>query len=128
MTVTGRVFGTLPASDLARAKDFYAHNLGLKPAKETDEGLLYECADNTRIFLFPSTGRASGNHTQAMFEVENVEAEVAEMKAHGVVFEEYDKPDFKTENGVLTMPDGGQAAWFKDSEGNLLCIGHGIEM
>jgi catechol 2,3-dioxygenase-like lactoylglutathione lyase family enzyme len=121
MAVTGRVLGTLPASDLARAKDFYTQTLGLKPIRETDEGLIYECSDNTRILLFPSAGHASGDHTQAVFEVDDLDAQVADMKAHGVVFEEYDLPGMKTENGIVT--DGSiRSAFFKDSEGNLVCV------
>ena len=49
------------------------------------------------------------------------EAEVAELKAKGVVFEEYNFPGLKTVNGIATA-GGSKAAWFKDTEGNILCI------
>ncbi|MBB5869723.1 catechol 2,3-dioxygenase-like lactoylglutathione lyase family enzyme [Allocatelliglobosispora scoriae] len=127
MTVTGRVLGTLPASDLARAKDFYARNLGLKPVKETDAGLVFECGDNSRILLFPSTGRASGDHTQAVFEVADVSGEVATMKANGITFEEFDLPGMRTEDGVVTM-EGVESAFFHDSEGNLICISQHVDV
>lgn len=123
MTVSGRVLGTLPASDLHRALDFYALNLGLKPAQETDEGVVFECAENTRILLFPSSGKASGTHTQATFEVDDLDAEMARMRRNGVEFEDYDTPDFKSANGIVTNESGARSAFFKDSEGNLLCIG-----
>jgi hypothetical protein len=42
------------------------------------------------------------------------------MRGRGVGFEEYDTPETRTENGVARMPGGGEAAWFKDSEGNLV--------
>jgi catechol 2,3-dioxygenase-like lactoylglutathione lyase family enzyme len=127
MAVTGRVLGTLPASDLARAKDFYTQNLGLKPVSETEEGLIYECSDNSRILLFPSAGRASGDHTQAVFEVDDVAAQVADMRAHGVVFEEYDLPGMKTEDGIVTQ-GSTHIAFFKDSEGNLIGISEPMQM
>ena len=127
MTVTGRVLGTLPATDLARAKDFYARNLGLKPAKETDEGLVFECGNDSRILLFPSSGRASGDHTQAVFEVTNVASEVATMKANGVDFEEFDLPGMKTEGGIVTQNDV-KSAFFHDSEGNLICISERVDV
>jgi catechol 2,3-dioxygenase-like lactoylglutathione lyase family enzyme len=127
MAVTGRVLGTLPASDMARAKDFYTQNLGLKPVSETDEGLIYECSDNSRILLFPSAGHASGDHTQAVFEVDDVEAQVVDMKAHGVVFEEFDMPGMKTVNGIVV--DGPvKSAFFKDSEGNLIAISSPMQL
>ncbi|HCT77130.1 MAG TPA: glyoxalase [Micromonosporaceae bacterium] len=128
MSVTGRVFGTLPASDLARARQFYSKNLGLEPSKETDQGLTYECADHTKILLFPSMGEASGTHTQASFEVEDLEAEVKRMKANGVKFEEYDYPDFKSVNSIVIDKDGTKGAWFKDSEGNLLAISDRLDI
>lgn len=61
-----------------------------------------------------------GGHTQAGIEVPDIEAAVAELKSRGVVFEEYDMPDLKTVEGIATESGGDKAAWFKDSEGNLL--------
>jgi catechol 2,3-dioxygenase-like lactoylglutathione lyase family enzyme len=116
-----RVHTTLPASDLERAKTFYAEKLGLTPSTETPAGLFYECADGTRFFLFPSRGTASGTHTQIGFSVANIEAEVAELKARGAVLEEYDLPGFKTEGGIATV-GALKSAFLKDSEGNLLGV------
>src|SRR5262249_28867455 len=64
-----------------------------------------------------SAAAASGAHTQVAFTVPDIAAEVAELKARGVVFEAYEQP--KTVDGVATMP-AGRAAWFKDPAGNLL--------
>ena len=110
---------TLPAADLERAKRFYAEKLGLIPESEAPAGLFYYCGAGTKFLLFPTQGAASGTHTQAGWSVDDIEAEVAELKARGLVFEEYDTPYLKTVNGVATMGPI-KAAWFKDSEGNLL--------
>jgi catechol 2,3-dioxygenase-like lactoylglutathione lyase family enzyme len=114
------VHTTLPAQDLARARAFYEQKLGFKPAEEAGGGVLYE-SGGTRFFVFASGGVASGSHTQMGWRVPDVEAEVRGLKAHGVAFEEYDFPGLKTVDGVAQTP-GGKAAWFKDSEGNLLGI------
>ena len=53
---------------------------------------------------------------------DDIEAEVAELKARGVVFEEYEMPEVKTANGAATIGQS-KGAWFKDSEGNLLALG-----
>jgi hypothetical protein len=74
-----------------------------------------------QFLVFPSGGVASGSHTQIGWNVSDFEAEVRALKARGVVFEEYDYPTLKTVGGIATTPDG-KAAWFKDSEGNLLGI------
>src|SRR5436309_11017719 len=89
---------TLPAADLERAKRFYTEKLGLTPESEAPGGLFYHCGANTRFLLFPTQSTASGTHTQAGWGVEDIEAEVAELKARGLVFEEYDTPYLKTVN------------------------------
>ncbi len=111
---------TLPATDLERAKRFYTEKLELTPESEAPGGVFYRCGD-TRLLVFPSGGVASGTHTQLGWTVDDIEAEVADLKARGVVFEDYDTPYLKTVNSVaLTGPI--KAAWFKDSEGNLLSL------
>ncbi|HEX6478015.1 MAG TPA: VOC family protein [Ktedonobacteraceae bacterium] len=109
----------LPATDLERARRFYAEKLGLIPERKMLGALFYRCGENTQFVLFPSRGKALGTHTQASWIVDDVEAEVAELKARGVIFEEYDTPPLKTVNSVA-ITESARGAWFKDSEGNLL--------
>jgi hypothetical protein len=80
--------------------------------------------------LFQSAGRAAGTHTQMGWEVADIEPVVETLRSRGVVFEEYDLPGLKTVNGIAEIegnyPSKGRAeraAWFKDSEGNLIGIG-----
>jgi catechol 2,3-dioxygenase-like lactoylglutathione lyase family enzyme len=120
----------LPAQDLDRARAFYAEKLGLTPVEERPGGLLYRCGDG-RFSLFESAGAASGNHTQMAWEVGDIEAVVEQLRSRGVVFEEVDVPGLKTVDGIAIVegnyPSAGgigeRAAWFQDSEGNLLGIG-----
>jgi catechol 2,3-dioxygenase-like lactoylglutathione lyase family enzyme len=132
MLENGTVTARLPAQDLERARVFYADKLGLEPAEKRAGGLLYRCARG-EFALFQSAGSPSGSHTQMAWEVEDIEATVAQLKARGVVFEEYDLPGLRTVRGLTDIPDnypskgiGERAAWFKDSEGNLLAIGQPI--
>ncbi len=115
------IYASLPAADLERAKRFYAEKLGLTPESELEGGLFYRCGKDSRFSVFTSQGEASGTHTQAMWLVEDVEFEVAALKARGVVFEEYDVPSLKTVNSIATLGPG-KGAWFQDSEGNLLSL------
>src|SRR5438876_656914 len=115
------IYASLPAADLERAKRFYAEKLGLTPESELPGGLLYRCGKDSRFSVFPSEGEATGTHTQAIWLVEDVESEVAALKARGIDFEEYDLPSLSTVNSIATIgPNKG--AWFKDSEGNLLSL------
>jgi len=115
------VYATIPAQNLERAKSFYADKLGLKPEEERPEGLRYR-GGSGGFLLFESRGEPSGTHTQLGWDVDDLEAAVATLRQNGVVFEEYDMPGFKTENGIAEIA-GEKAAWFKDSEGNLLALG-----
>lgn len=110
----------MPAQDFERAKGFYADKLDLTPVEDTDQGARYRVGES-EFLLFPSTGKASGDHTQLGLEVDDVEASVRTLRDRGVTFEEYDMPGFKTVGGVLEM-EGEKSAWFKDSEGNLLVL------
>jgi catechol 2,3-dioxygenase-like lactoylglutathione lyase family enzyme len=132
MLENAKVATRLPAQDLDRARAFYSEKLGLDPVEERPGGLRYECAEG-EFALFQSTGEPSGAHTQIAIEVEDLDAVVAELRSRGVVFEEYDFPGFTTVNGIAEIegnyPSKGtadRAAWFRDSEGNVLGIGQPI--
>ena len=113
------VHPTLPATDLERARAFYEGRLGLVAQVVLPGGVIYGSADGTILTVFPTSGRSSGSHTQASWQVTGIEAVVADLTARGVVFEAYDFPTLKTVDGIAqTGPN--RAAWFKDSEGNLL--------
>jgi predicted enzyme related to lactoylglutathione lyase len=111
----------IPASNVARARKFYEEKVGLVPREEVAGGVVYECGHRSWIFLYPSAGAGTSKASQAFWQVDDLEAEVAELRARGVVFEEYDMPGIKTVNGIATA-GGNKAAWFKDSEGNILAV------
>jgi predicted enzyme related to lactoylglutathione lyase len=111
----------IPASDVTRARRFYEQKVGLVPREEFAGGVVYECGDRSWIYLYPTPNAGTSKASQAFWEVDDVEAEVAELKARGVVFEEYDMPGLKTVNGIATA-GGTKAAWFKDSEGNIFAL------
>lgn len=107
-------YATLPATDLERARKFYFQTLGLKPVSENPGGTFYELG-STQVFVFHSTGESPGTFTQIGIRVEDIDKAVTTLRERGVVFEEYP-------NTVDGIADTGpvRAAWFKDSEGNLL--------
>ena len=109
---------TLAAADLTRARRFYEETLGFVPEQPTPGGVMYRSKDST-FFLYPSEFAGTNKATAVGFQVPDLAATVAELKARGVKFDEYDMPDFKTVGGIATTP-GGLAAWFKDTEGNII--------
>jgi catechol 2,3-dioxygenase-like lactoylglutathione lyase family enzyme len=119
-----RVYATIPAADIARAKQWYEAKLGLKPRGDEPMGAIYELGGGTGFLLYPTSNAGMAPNTLATFSSKDVPGDVSALRARGVVFEEYDFPGLKTTNGVAKLGDR-QAAWFKDSEGNILAIGDG---
>jgi catechol 2,3-dioxygenase-like lactoylglutathione lyase family enzyme len=115
----------IPVADVKRARKFYEETLGFKPKEEYAGGVIYEFGRGTRVFMYPSGGAGTSKASTAFWAVDDVAAEVAELKARGVVFEDYDMPGIKTVNSIATG-GGAKTAWFKDSEGNILAISQRI--
>jgi len=130
----GDVATRLPAQDLQRARRFYAEKLGLDPIEERPGGLRYRCR-NGEFALFESAGTPTGDHTQMAWEVDDLEATVSELRHRGVVFDDFDIAGLRTVDGIAKVTGnypskggaGEKAAWFHDSEGNLLGIGQPLD-
>jgi len=117
------VFTALPVTDPARARKFYAEKLGLTPTEP--DGDFYECGEGTR-FVISKMGSKPGGHTQMVFAVDDIARTLRDLRSKGVVFEEYDYPTLKTVDGIFDSGDL-KAAWFKDSEGNMIGIMQPVE-
>jgi catechol 2,3-dioxygenase-like lactoylglutathione lyase family enzyme len=115
------MYAYIPAKDVSRARKFYEHKLGLKPGRQLAGGVTDEFANGTACFLYFTPDAGTSKASQAFWQVEDIECEVAELKARGVTFEEYDMPGMKTRNGIATA-GGAKAAWFKDTEGNIMAV------
>ena len=111
----------LPAQNVERARRFYEGKLGFKPVREQAGGVVYEFAKGTACFLYPTPNAGTSKASQAFWMVDDVEREVAELERRGVKFEDYDMPDMTKSNHIY-RGGGARAAWFKDSEGNILAI------
>ena len=120
MLSTLEVMGVLPAADLQRARAFYKDKLGLEPVEVREDGVVYQMSTGS-FLLYETPNAGSAKNTQLCWITEDVEAEVAELRGRGVVFEEYDLPGLKTENGIA-VAEGIKGAWFLDTEGNILCL------
>jgi catechol 2,3-dioxygenase-like lactoylglutathione lyase family enzyme len=112
----------LPVIDMDRARDFYERKLGLSPRGFAADGnFVFQCAGDATIALIPKPHGTKAEHTALSFEVFDVMTEIDEMEKRGVVFEDYDLPGLKTVAHVCVM-GSDRTAWFKDTEGNILCI------
>jgi predicted enzyme related to lactoylglutathione lyase len=121
MLQSSPMYSYIPVKDVSRARKFYESKVGLKPTREESGGVVYQCSDHTACFLYPTPNAGTSKASQAYWQVADVEREVADLKGRGVVFEDYDVPGLKTVNGIANA-DGRKAAWFKDTEGNIMAI------
>jgi len=125
------VCATIAVKDLGKARKFYEDLLGYKPMQEMGEGeggeaVMYMGAQGTGILVYVSEENAGTNKaTCASWMVKDLDGVLAELKAGGVEFEDYDQPGLKTKDGVATWEEGGKsmrAAWFRDPDGNILNV------
>ena len=121
MLQSSPMYAYIPAKDVSRARKFYEGKLGFKAKQEVAGGVVYEFGKGTACFLYGTPNAGTSKASQAFWQVEDIEREVADLKARGVTFEEYDTPEMKGKNGIYTG-GGAKAAWFKDSEGNILAV------
>jgi predicted enzyme related to lactoylglutathione lyase len=115
------MYAYIPARDLARARQFYEQKVGLRPKQETNGGVVYEFAGGTAAFLYPTPNAGTSQASQAFWSVQDVDGLIRKLKARGVVFEHYDMPGERSTEGAITA-GGAKAAWFKDSEGNIMAL------
>jgi predicted enzyme related to lactoylglutathione lyase len=122
------VTANLPAADLGRARAFYADKLGLTPSQEFGEVMMvYRTAGGLTFSIYQTDYAGQAGHTLAQWHVDDVDAAVRDLKNNGVAFEHYDDmPGVEWNNDVASMGNMGKAAWFKDSENNILCIDDGF--
>lgn len=111
----------LPVQDLDRARRFYEGCLGLTPGGLKPDGKFVYVVGGSTLALFPKPGGTKADHTAISFRVADIAASIAALKRAGVVFENYDFPGLKTVDHVCVL-GAEKAAWFKDSEGNYLCL------
>jgi len=111
----------LPAADLQRARAFYHDTLDLDPVEEHPGVLMYHPGQGSGFEIYETINAGTARNTQMGWVTDDLDAEMAMLRARGIVFEDYDIPGMKTVNGVATMGDA-KAAWFRDTEGNFLCI------
>lgn len=128
MLTSASVTANIPAADLARARSFYADTLGLDPAAEFgDAGMLvYRTDGGTQFSVYQTEYAGQAGHTIAQFHVDDVVAEARALQAKGVKLETYDMPGVEWDHGIADMGALGKAVWFKDSEGNTLCLDSGF--
>ena len=111
----------LLATDLAATREFYHDKLGLEILTENENAITFKCGGGTHLDVTKSTVGTADSQTQASWQVNDIRAEVAELRARGVKVEDYDMPGLKTEDGIADI-GFAWAAWVTDPGKNALGI------
>jgi catechol 2,3-dioxygenase-like lactoylglutathione lyase family enzyme len=126
MLAQSPAFGGFSVNDIAKARQFYTQTLGLETSE--DMGLLnIHFPGGYKVIAYPKPNHIPATFTVLNFPVDDLEATVDALTKKGVVFEQYDWPDLKTnKKGIAHSPEGKgpDIAWFKDPAGNILSVLH----
>ena len=115
------VVATIGVRDLSAAEKFYGEVLGLEAVDSGPAGTYFK-SGSTGVFVYPTEFAGTNKSTYATWSVKDVDGAVADLKAKGVTFEQYDNlPGVSREGDVHIMGDL-RAAWFTDPDGNILNI------
>ena len=120
------VAAVVAVKDLDGAKEFYGGTLGL-PVGDMDDpgGLLYRCGSGSQLLVYQSGYAGTNQATSASWLVDDLEGTIAGLKGKGITFEQYDDIPGIERDGEIHRGGGIAAAWFKDPEGNILCLHQG---
>ena len=105
------------ATDLGVAREFYGDRIGLALLIESDDFLTFGCGGGSRLVVTRSSSGTSEPQTKASWRVNDIAAEVADLRSRGVEVEHYDGPGLKTVDGVADV-GFALAAWLVDPHGN----------
>lgn len=117
-------YAVLPASDLARAQSFWHDAFGVDPVDdgfEEADAVMFEFG-GTRVLVYETQFAGTAQNTALGIDSDDIERDMADLKAKGVTFNDYDLPGIKTVDGVIEL-GGMRTAWFNDSEGNIIALG-----
>ena len=117
----GQAAATIPVTDMARARAYYADTLGFHVDRESEGGILFTAGQGTAFFVYPSQFAGTNKATAMSFNVSDFDATVEDLRGKGVTFLEYDFPGLKTENGIAQTTEG-PGAWWEDPDGNILAV------
>jgi catechol 2,3-dioxygenase-like lactoylglutathione lyase family enzyme len=123
--INAEIAAIVPVSSVDKAVEFYGDVLGLELQVRRDDlpenrEAEFRAGDGTLV-VYESVAAGQSRGTVAGFRVEDLDAVVAGLRERGVVFEEYDLPDLKTENGIAMIGDL-RASWARDPDGNIIAF------
>lgn len=126
MLQNSSVFSSFSVDNIEKAKQFYSQTLQLDVSNNNMGVLELHLTGGVTVIAYPKPNHTPASFTVLNFRVDNIEKAVAELGKRGVVFEQYDMKDLKTdEKGIVwgkKQDMGPNIAWFKDPAGNIFSV------
>ena len=116
-----RIHPVLLSTDLIQTREFYHDKLGLQILVENEHAIEFRCGGGSKLVVSLSTTGTADSQTQVGWEVDDLQAELDDLRSRGVVIEEYDLPGLKTENGIADLGFAWMA-WIVDPGRNALAV------
>ena len=116
-----QVTANVPAADLDRAHASTPTPSASRPTWRTTAARLPD-GGGTVFFVYQTEFAGQAGHTIAQWHVDDLDTEVKDLQGQGLAFEHYDLPGVTWDGDIASLPGMGRAAWFKDSEGNIMCL------
>jgi catechol-2,3-dioxygenase len=107
----------LTAPDLGAIRQFYGDRIGLDVLLETEEFVTFRCGGDSRLVVTRTSTPSTDQTTRASWRVDDIAAEVADLRARGVQVADFDEPGLRTVDGVADI-GFALAGWFSDPGGN----------
>jgi catechol 2,3-dioxygenase-like lactoylglutathione lyase family enzyme len=121
MLGTRKAVANLATKDIEKSRLFFTDTLGLREVSREGDELITFASGDSNLNVYRSDYAGTNKATAVTWEVDDIDAEVAALKAKGVTFEHYDMDGLELE-GDLHVGEGIKIAWFKDPDGNILNI------
>lgn len=107
-------------TDLARAREFYEHTLGLRCIEQNEFACVFD-VNGTMLRVTAVPEVVKPGYTVLGWRVDSIEETVQALAGNGVLFTRYDGMG-QDVNGVWIAPGGDKVAWFTDPDGNNLSV------
>jgi catechol 2,3-dioxygenase-like lactoylglutathione lyase family enzyme len=116
-------FTGFSVDDLAAAKRFYGEVLGFDVSENPMGALEIPIGGGKHVFLYQKDDHQAATYTVFNVPTDDIDAAVAELRAKGVAFEQYE--DLTDADAIARGRASGMGpdiAWFRDPARNILAV------
>jgi catechol 2,3-dioxygenase-like lactoylglutathione lyase family enzyme len=115
-----KAFSGFAVDDMAKAREFYEHTLGIRVTDDNGLLTLHLAGGERPTLIYPKPDFEPATYTILNFPVADIDEAVDALTERGVDFELYD--GFGQDEKGISRDAGPPIAWFRDPAGNILSV------